>query len=627
MQKYDEQKLGYSKIIIFLRKEYYREGTEIHQSGDMVLVGDILLYWPVNHLYPLRVHFFGDEIEKIEQRDKNGDWNLYDAPLPSLESNSILTEHGRIRPQDYVVHPNHGVGIFEYLVTRLNVDNEIKQYVSILYAGNDRLLFPVERLTELMPYLGGKHPRLTRLYSKSWQKTKEKIQKDLLKIARELLKIYAARQLCKRPVYQNYDEWQSILSNSVDFELTDDQVRALKEVNQDLTLRTNPMDRLICGDVGFGKTEVALRAAAQVIANGKQVAFIAPTTILVEQHFVLLQKRFSSLPVRVGHLSRVTAENEKTTLAELADGKLDLLVGTHRLLSKDVVFANLGLLILDEEQKFGVAQKELLKKLRPTLDVLSLSATPIPRTLYFSLSGLRGLSTLNIAPTGRLPIVTRVMSYHENTVKEAIYQELARGGQVYLVHNRVQSLALVKQKIEALIKPQFPEARVAMAHGQMDEKKLADTLSSFLAGQIEVLVSSSIVENGLDSPGANTLIVLHSEWFGLSDLYQLRGRIGRRSQLAYAYFMTGGMDREIKVSERTRARLQALQEADELGSGWSIALRDLEIRGGGNILGHEQHGNMEAIGLILYSRLLQEAIGQEAKRLHIYPLEGFDQLK
>jgi transcription-repair coupling factor (superfamily II helicase) len=627
MQKYEEKKLGYSELIIFLRKEYYREGTEIYQSGDMVLVGDILQYWPVNYSRPLRVHFFGEDIEKVEQRNEAGGWSLYEASLPSLESNSILTEHGRIRPQAYVVHPNHGVGIFEYLVTRLNVDKEIRQYVSILYAGNDRLLFPIERLTELMPYLGGKHPRLTRLYSKSWQKTKEKIQKDLLKIARELLKIYAARQLSTRPVYQSQDEWQSILSKGVDFELTEDQTKALEEIRQDLSERTTPMDRLICGDVGFGKTEVALRAAAQVIASGKQVAFIAPTTILVEQHFVLLQKRFSSLPVRVGHLSRVTEGSEKATLSDLTDGKIDLVVGTHRLLSKDVVFANLGLLILDEEQKFGVAQKELLKKLRPTLDVLSLSATPIPRTLYFSLSGLRGLSTLNIAPTGRLPIKTHVLSYNEMAVRQAICQELARGGQVYLVHNRVQSLALVQQKIEELIKPQFPKARVAMAHGQMDEKRLAETLSNFLAGRIEVLVSSSIIENGLDSPGANTLIVLHSEWFGLSDLYQLRGRIGRRSQLAHAYFMTGGINCEHQVSERTRARLQVLQEADVLGSGWLIALRDLEIRGGGNILGHEQHGNMEAIGLILYSKLLQEAIGQEAKRLNIYPLETFDELK
>lgn len=623
-----------------MRQRSYREVGEVIQSADFSVLGDTIVCWPVNRTESYRYHFFGEELEKVEIQ-VDGAW-CKNKDIPELFPNEVPSNHGTIHPGEYIVHPNHGVGIFEYLIARRNGEGETKQFVSLQYAGNDRLLFPYDRQEELMPYIGTRHPRLTRLYSKVWQHTKERVQKNLIGIARELLRIYASRQIAERTAYPHNQEWQDTLLRAAGFDLTEDQERAVREIRHDLEMSPHPMDRLICGDVGYGKTEVAMQAAAQVLQAGKQVAFIAPTTVLAEQHYALLVQRFAELPVRVGHLSRLTAGKDKEVVQALAEGKVDLIVGTHRLLSKDIIFKDLGLLIVDEEQKFGVAQKEWLKELRPMLDVLSLSATPIPRTLSMSLSGLRGLSLLRTAPKGRKPVETHVENFSTTALRKALAQELKRKGQVYVVHNRVQSLHSVCQRImdqlrQAGFEPHLYEPGkvlsergekdciVAMGHGQMSEVALADTMSTFLQGGIDVLVASSIVEHGLDSPGANTLIVLHSEWFGLSDLYQLRGRVGRRSKQAYAHFFLGGAPREeyelrpeeIKVSETARERLKALQEADELGSGWSVAMRDLEIRGGGNILGHEQHGSMEAIGLLLYAQLLQEEIGRQAALLKI----------
>lgn len=617
---------SYQTILSFLRGSDYREGPEIIVSGDFRVLGDTIEWWPVNQSSPYRYHFLGNDLEAVELR--NGDTWIKVQPLPDLVPNLVETEHGRIHPGEYLVHPNHGVGIFEYIVTKSTAGFPEKVFVSLLYAGNDRLLFPWERRQELMPYLGNRHPRLTRLYSKSWEHTKARVEKNLIVIARELLRIYAARQVTTRPTYSPAPSWLEVLEVSVDFSLTPDQEKVLREVQNDLENHPYPMDRLICGDVGFGKTEIALRTAAQVIAAGKQVALIAPTTILVEQHYVLLKKRFANLPIQVGHLSRLTKGKEKSLLEGIRLGRLDIIVGTHRLLGKDIEFKDLGLFILDEEQKFGVAQKERLKQIRPSVDVISLTATPIPRTLSMSLSGLRGLSILGTALPGRLAVKTEVKPYSDRQLRKALLAELKRKGQVYVVHNRVGSLPLVQAKVDDLLRKEGLTASTAMAHGQMDELELATTMSRFLAGEIDVLVASSIVENGLDSPTANTLIVLHSEWFGLSDLYQLRGRVGRRKKQAFAYFFLGGVERApylnqaevpgtVKITDAARKRLIALQEADRLGSGWEIAMRDLEIRGGGNILGHEQHGSMEAVGLLLYAKLLQEEIGRQAKELGI----------
>jgi len=617
--------MTYSELLLFLRQHSYMETAPIGRSGDFSVLGDTIAWWPVTSPVKRRSHFFGETLE-FEEKEVESGWER-DAEPVEVIANEVETEHGTIRPADYLVHPRHGVGIFDGVLTQNDIDGNERRYVSLQYAGNDRLLFPWDRRGELMPYIGTRHPRLTRLYSKSWETTKEKVAKDLIKVARELLKTYAQRQMATRPPYVPNPDWEAELDRTVDFSLTEDQQRSLKEIVTDLTRREYPMDRLLCGDVGFGKTEVALRAASQVMAAGKQVAFIAPTTVLAEQHFALLQQRFAGLPVTVERMSRLSASRDKEVIERVRNGQVDLLVGTHRLLGKDVEFKDLGMLILDEEQKFGVGQKEHLKKLRPHIDVLSLSATPIPRTLSMSLSGLRGLSILRTAPSGRLPVQTEIINYSDGVLQKALVDELARGGQVYVVHNRVQSLGPVADRVTKLLaEAGYPQARIGMAHGQLPELALAKVMGDFLRGEIDVLVASSIVEHGLDSPSANALVVLHSEWFGLSDLYQLRGRVGRRSRQAYSYFMIGGLEmvpygergeEYLKITDTARRRLLALKEADELGSGWSVALRDLEIRGGGNILGNEQHGSMEAIGLLLYSQLLQEEIGRQARKLGI----------
>lgn len=617
--------LSYSNTLELLHNYSYRRAVEVLNSGDYRVLGDSIEVWPVNANYIQRLSFLGEDLESV-QIFQNQKWLSIQNEI-EINPNYVTTQHGKVRPEEYLVHPSHGVGRFEFIITKQNIDLEIKTYISIEYAGNDRILFPIERESELMPYIGSKHPRLTRLYSKSWQNTKERIAKDLIKIAREILKIYAARQLSKRVPYPKNELWLKNLAKTVEYQLTDDQRIALLEIENDLCHNDYPMDRLLCGDVGFGKTEVALRAAIQVLASGRQVAFLAPTTVLVEQHYALMETRLAKFPLNIAHLSRLTREVDKNNLKQLKEGKVDLVVGTHRLLGKDIEFKDLGLLIVDEEQKFGVSQKDRLKQLRPQVDVLSLSATPIPRTLSMSLSGLRGLSTLRNAPHGRKPIKTTIEHFKKESLKSALIKELKRNGQIYVVHNRVQSLPAVTEFVrQTLQETEFAGVEIQMAHGKLPEQEMAKKLSLFLKGEYPILVASSIVEHGLDSPGANTLIVLHSEWFGLSDLYQLRGRVGRRQKQAFAHFMIGGIERQIYlegsedqtlISENAKKRLQVLKDTEELGSGWTIALKDLEIRGGGNILGHEQSGNMEAIGILLYSQLLQETIGKEALRLGI----------
>jgi transcription-repair coupling factor (superfamily II helicase) len=622
----------YAELIRWLRTNGYTDAETISRAGNMMVRGDSITLWPAGQLALLRLHFFGEAIEYVEQESPDGSWANIGTTIPTIWPNALHTPYGDVTPGDYIVHPYHGVGIFQSLVAQVSHEGVMGIYIALEYAGNDRLLVPLDKQAELMPYIGTRTPRLTRLYSTAWKRTKERIQRDLIRVARGLLKIYAERQLHPRqPVVAN-TEWAEILDAGVPFTLTPDQSRGLQETIDDLSQGTQPMDRLVCGDVGFGKTEVALRAAAQVIANGRQVAFIAPTTVLAEQHYQLVCERFKDLPVTIARLSRLTKSTDAETLAAIEKGTVDIVIGTHRLLGGDLAWKHLGLLIIDEEQKFGVSQKESLKNLRPHLDVLSLSATPIPRTLSMSLSGLRGLSILRTPPGGRKPIKTIVETYTDGLVQQALIQEIDRGGTVYVIHNRVQSLPMVTEYIRKLLRDSgHQECTIDMAHGQMSELALAKAMGEFMAGRTRVLVASSIVEHGLDSPHANTLIVLHAERFGLSDLYQLRGRVGRRTTQAYAYFCVGGVGSDeyahqdelgmnqqgIAITKNARQRLQALEEADQLGSGWSIAMRDLEIRGGGNVLGNEQSGNMEAIGLLLYGQLLQEEIGRQARALKI----------
>jgi transcription-repair coupling factor (superfamily II helicase) len=623
--------VDYSDLITFLRREGYREVSEVLAQGSFAVFGDTVEVWPASSSSKRRYSFFGDTLERVDVYE-NETWTQDPSPSLLLPSNTIETTHGVVYPGDYVVHPYHGVGIFKGLIERPAFNEELEQYIELEYAGGDKLFVPVSREEGLMPYLGSRHPRLTRLNSKAWIATRERVKRDLIGIARELLRTYAKRHLNGRVAYALHKDWQLLLQQSADFDLTYDQKKALREIEADLASPHAPMDRLLCGDVGFGKTEVAVRAMAHVVASGKQVAFLAPTTVLVEQHYETLTQRFASLPVRIGKVSRVTRGGDALTKERIAEGTLDIVVGTHALIGESIHWKQLGLLVIDEEQKFGVTHKDAMKKLRPELDVLALSATPIPRTLSMSLSGIRGLSTLRHAPHGRLAVQTKVEPFAKESFRNAIARELERDGQVYVVHHRIGPLPAIAE----LISGWFPDIRVAVVHGQLPEQVLAERMGAFMRKEVSVLVASTIVEHGLDSPYANTLVVLRSEYFGLSDLYQLRGRVGRRSQQAYAHFFTGSIEHEPvrsadgeledadRISVVAGKRLQALEDADTLGAGWSIAVRDLEIRGGGNILGHEQHGSMEAIGILLYGQLLQEEIGRQAKAAGIPLFAHFD---
>jgi len=444
------------------------------------------------------------------------------------------------------------------------------------------------------------------LGSIEWRNVKKRVKEAVEEIAEDLLILYSQRQVVTGYAFSEDSPWQQELEASFPYIETDDQVRVLVEVKQDME-KPQPMDRLICGDVGYGKTEVALRAAFKAVMDGKQVAMLVPTTVLAQQHFYTFRERLAAFPVEVEMLSRFrTPQQQSDILIRLALGNLDIIIGTHRLLQSDIEFKDLGLLIIDEEQRFGVSHKEHLKQMRTEVDVLTLTATPIPRTLYMALTGVRDISTINTPPEERLPIITHVGSYSPRLVRQAILRELERGGQVFFVHNRVQTITAMRSHLHKIV----PEARIAIAHGQMDEKDLSTRMKQFTAGEIDVLLSTSIIESGLDIPNANTLIVDRADTFGLSQLYQLRGRVGRGAQRAYAYFFK---HRRKHPTQDGRQRLETIAENVQLGAGFSIAMRDLEIRGAGDILGTRQHGNITAVGFHLYTRLLTESVSRLRK--------------
>jgi len=506
-----------------------------------------------------------------------------------------------LSPGDYVVHIDHGIARFAGVV-RARTDGVEREYLELQYAEGDRLLVPVEQVDRISRYIGpgGFEPPLTRLGSGEWQRTKQRVRQAVTDLARELLTLYAAREVLPGHAFSPDTPWQMELEASFPYLETPDQLAAIAEVKRDME-SPRPMDRLICGDVGYGKTEIALRAAFKAVMDGKQVAVLVPTTVLAQQHYETFCRRLAPFPVRVAMLSRLLSEREQREVVEaLARGEVDIVIGTHRLLQPDVRFKDLGLVVIDEEQRFGVAHKEHLKRLRQQVDVLTLSATPIPRTLYMALGGVRDMSLLETPPESRLPIRTYVAPYDPRLVKEAVRRELGRGGQVYYVHNRVQTIAHAARRVRELV----PEARVAIAHGQMDEAELALVMDAFRRGEVDVLVCTTIIEAGLDIPNVNTIVIEDAHRLGLTQLYQLRGRVGRSDRLAYAYLL---YDRQEKLTEAAQKRLQAIFEASELGAGFQVALRDLEIRGAGNILGPEQSGHMAAVGLELYSRLLAEA--------------------
>ncbi len=510
--------------------------------------------------------------------------------------------YGDLRPGDYVVHIDHGIGRYLGLTRRL-LDGMEREFLVIEYEDGAQLFVPPYQADRLMRYLApheGK-PALDRLGGEWWAQRKARVRQAVIEVAQELLDLYARRQVARGHAFSPDTDWQRELENSFPYIETEDQKRVLEEIKRDME-RPRPMDRLLCGDVGYGKTEVALRAAFKAVMDGKQVAMLVPTTILAQQHFETFRERLAAFPVKVEMLSRFRSPREQENiLRELAEGRIDILIGTHRLLQPDVRFKDLGLVIIDEEQRFGVTHKEYFKKLRTEVDVLTLTATPIPRTLYMALSGIRDISMLNTPPEERLPVVTYVGPYSPQLVRQAILRELERGGQVFFVHNRVQTIYGMQVHLQRLV----PQARIAVAHGQMPEEELAEVMHRFSRGEVDVLLSTSIIESGLDIPNANTLIVDRADTFGLAQLYQLRGRVGRGAVRAYAYFFR---HRKLPPTPEGQQRLNAIAEHTDLGSGYLIALRDLEIRGAGELLGTRQHGHIAAVGFHLYTRLLADAV-------------------
>ncbi|MEO8287904.1 MAG: transcription-repair coupling factor [Chloroflexota bacterium] len=529
------------------------------------------------------------------------------APGPSRRSSAdaaaILREKMllELQPGDYVVHVEHGIAKYGGLV-RMEREGTEREYMLLLYAENDRLYVPADQTDRVAPYIGaGPPPHLHRLGTQEWSRTKKKVREGAELLAKELLLLYAARETAPGHAYPEDTPWQEELEESFPYIETPDQIRAINDVKADME-QPRPMDRLICGDVGYGKTEVALRAAFKAVMDGRQVAVLVPTTVLAQQHYNTFSERLAAFPVTVSMLSRFRSKSEQATIIkELADGKIDIIVGTHMLLSKNVQFKNLGMVVIDEEQRFGVRHKERLKQLRAEVDVITLSATPIPRTLYMAVSGVRDLSLIETPPEARLPIKTYVTAFRPQLVREVILRELERGGQVFFVHNRVETIHKLLFEMELLV----PEARFIVGHGQMPEDHLEKVMADFVAHRADVLLCTTIIESGLDIPNANTLIVDHADKLGLAQLYQLRGRVGRGANRAYAYFLYHAGR---KVTETARERLSTIEQATELGAGFRIALKDLEIRGAGNLLGPEQSGQVAAVGLDLYTRLLATAV-------------------
>lgn len=515
-----------------------------------------------------------------------------------------IQNFSELKVGDYVVHENHGLGIYQG-IEKIEVDKITKDYMKITYAGGGALYILATQLDLIQKYAGAdaKKPKLNKLGSGQWAKTKSQVRGAVREVAKDLVELYATRQQAEGFVYEPDTVWQKEFEEMFPFEETEDQLQAIADTKRDMESK-KIMDRLICGDVGYGKTEIAIRAAFKAVQEGKQVVYLVPTTILAQQHYNTFVQRMKDFPVRVDLLCRFrTSAQQKKTVEDLKKGLVDIVIGTHRVLSKDVLFKDLGLLIIDEEQRFGVTHKEKIKKLKENIDVLTLTATPIPRTLHMSLIGIRDMSVLEEAPMDRMPIQTYVMEYNDEMVREAIERELSRDGQVYYVYNRVSDIADVAGRIQKLV----PDAVVSFAHGQMNERELENIMYDFINGDIDVLVSTTIIETGLDISNVNTMIIHDADRLGLSQLYQLRGRVGRSNRMAYAFLL---YRRDKLLKEVAEKRLAAIREFTDLGSGFKIAMRDLEIRGAGNLLGERQHGHMEAVGYDLYCKMLNEAVKQ-----------------
>lgn len=534
---------------------------------------------------------------------------------------SKIKSFTELKPGDYVVHANHGIGVYKG-IKQLELEGHKKDYLELIYDSDDKLYVPVEQLDMVQKYIGteGKSPKVNKLGSSEWAKAKRKVKKSIEEIAEDLVKLYAARTTLKGYRYSKDTVWQKQFEEEFPYDETPDQLSAIGDIKVDME-SDKPMDRLLCGDVGYGKTEVAIRAAFKAVMDGKQVAFLVPTTILAQQHYNNFVQRFSDFPVRIDMISRFrTPTQQKGTIKAVKDGEVDILIGTHRILQKDIQFKDLGLLIVDEEQRFGVSHKEKIKKLKKNVDVLTLSATPIPRTLHMSLVGVRDISVIETPPEERYPVQTYVVEYNDQLMRDAILRELNRGGQVYFVYNRVENIKEMVSYISKLI----PEARVALAHGQMQERELEKIIVDFMKNEYDILVATTIIETGMDIQNVNTMIIYDADKMGLSQLYQLRGRVGRTNRMAYCY-LTYRKDKVL--TEVAEKRLKAIKDFTELGSGFKIALKDLEIRGAGNMMGASQHGHMASIGYDLYCRMLEDTIKLIKGEIDNEPVETTVELK
>ena len=597
--------------------KYAEEGEGVTESGGLVIVSrsserikEILAgFWP-------SVSTFHGELSEGFDLSPAGPVVLTDSELFPSRKCGLSRTRGKVRAftreelrdvrvGDYLVHVHFGIGVFRGILQQSRPDGSLRDYILMEYAQNDRLYIPVEQIDQLYRYTSaeGTAPSINRLGSSDWDRLKRRVKKTLVRMAEDLLKLYRTRLEVAGHSFQPDTVWQKEVEDRFEFQETPGQLRSLDELKTDME-KERPMDRLICAEVGYGKTELAVRAALKSVLEGLQVAVLVPTTILAQQHFLTFQRRLKDLPINIGLMSRFRSRREqKETLKGLEAGKVDILIGTHRILSKDVIFKNLGLLIVDEEQKFGVRHKEKIKFMKSNIDVLTLTATPIPRTLYMSLIGLRDISVIDTPPPDRLPIRTMVKRFNPHLVKNAVQAEIARGGQVYYLHNHVESIWAAAQRIEKLL----PEARIAVAHGQMEETQLEKIMIEFMAGEHDVLVCTTIIENGLDISRVNTLIVEDAQNFGLAQLHQIRGRVGRSELQAYAYFLFPAGK---TLSGLAVKRLEALASFSHLGAGYEIARRDLELRGAGNILGPEQHGFVSQLGFDLYAKVLTETIAQ-----------------
>lgn len=592
----------------------YRNVKQVVEAGDFAKRGGIVDIFPVQYDAPIRIALEDDKVRSIDTISLQTAESLWQHTIviilpnkksPSIEvfsSSTPLNNFVDIRQGDYVVHHNHGIGRF-LGIGRLTVNQKVQEHLILEYLGGDKLFVPRVDVHLIQKYVGftKRPPKLYKLGSKKWKAIRARIQKRVEQFAGELLHSQALRVSLSGHAFAKDVGWQKDFEKLFPFEETPDQIKAVQEVKADME-SSAPMDRLLCGDVGYGKTEVAMRAVFKAVMDGKQAAILVPTTILAEQHFYNFQKRLKDFPVKAAMLSRFRSRGEQNEIIKgLGQGSVDIVIGTHRLLSKDISFKDLGLLIIDEEQRFGVRAKERIKQLRLLVDVLTLTATPIPRTLYMAIAGARDMSVIATPPPNRRPVETRIIEFDEKIIKEAIELEVKRKGQVFFLHNRVDDI----EKIAAIIQRLIKSARVAIAHGQMPARLLEEIMLKFFDSKIDVLVSTTIIESGIDIPNANTLIVNRADRLGLADLHQLRGRVGRFNQKAYAYFMVPPWQ---KLSTPAQARLKALEKHNELGAGFQIAFEDLQIRGAGNLLGHQQHGYITTIGFDLYCRLLKESV-------------------